>query len=161
MSRTLSEGRVCPMCLAPSSATIREGKTGIYVVCGTCIGRVFVGPAAARAYDAVVPGLAGRYWRGEPHGLPERAVLRPEAMRCVLCAESGLFIRFDKYGRPWWRTACCRSTGFVHDRLGTTSLVYLNPEAASLLGAVSPVTSASAAATEAVARRPAAAEGSR
>ena len=147
------------MCLGATSATIREGKTGIYVICGTCIGRGFVGPAAARAYDSIVPGLAGRYWRGEAHGLPARAVLRPEAMRCVLCGESGLFLRFDKYGRPWWRTACCRSTGFIHDRLGTTSVVYLNPEAASLLGALSQVTGTTTMAPEAALRRSALAEG--
>jgi hypothetical protein len=148
------------MCLGPSSATIREGKTGIYLICATCIGRVFVGPSAARAFDAVVPGLAGRYWRGEPPGLPARATLRPEAMRCVLCGESGLFLRFDKYGRPWWRTACCRSTGFVHDRLGTTALIYINPEAASLLGGLSQGTVTSATATAAPTRRAASSEGS-
>ena len=149
------------MCLGASSATIKEGKTGIYVICGTCVGRMFLGPSAARSYDAVVPGLAGRYWRGEPPGLPARATLRPEAMRCVLCAESGLFLRFDKHGRPWFRTACCRSTGFIHDRLGTTSLIYLNPEAATLLGAQSPITGTVATPAAAFQGHPASAAGTR
>lgn len=124
----------CAWCMA-KAAHVRTAKNlNLYTICDVCHSRSFLTADAIRRIAADGPRFASMYWRGEPCPPSPAAGLQRDALICPICTARGAHVRFDKKGSVYLILACgCSGRAYLHDELATASILWRNPEAATLL----------------------------